>query len=304
MKLVFYKEKNFGDRLNLWLWDQLIPDVIDNDETTAFVGLGTLLNDNLPNKTRKAYRKVIFSTGVGYGSGLPKLDESYKIYCVRGLLSAQALGLPTKLAVTDGAVLVRRLLNINNRKVERFAYMPHYEMAGEGWRAVCEDLGFGYIDPRWSTEKILSLINQTEVLLTEAMHGAIVADALRIPWVPIVTNPTILAFKWQDWCSSIGLEYRPVQMKRLHHPSNKVDILSPVRLARDWSRQKQAALQLSYIAKNSRPLLSSDILIEQLTIELEEKLQQLKKDIKSGISGSQISCPVASNIPFLPDLAQ
>lgn len=282
MKLCFYKENNFGDKLNIWLWENLIPGVIDNDESTAFVGIGTLLNEHLPNKTRKAFKRVIFSTGVGYGKGLPQIDDSYKIYCVRGPLSAKALGLPTELAITDGAVLIRRLININSQKIYRFSYIPHYELAGEGWSKVCQQLGFGYIDPRWSTQKILSCINQTEVLLTEAMHGAIVADALRVPWVPIVTNPSILPFKWHDWCSSIGVEYQPVSMKRLQHPRQKIDILSPVRLARDWVRQKLVALQLAQIAKNSHPTLSSDNHIEQLTVKLEERLQQFKNDVQAG----------------------
>ena len=37
----------------------------------------------------------------------------------------------------------------------------------------------------------------------------IVADALRVPWIPLVTSPRILSFKWQDWCQSIELTYQP-----------------------------------------------------------------------------------------------
>ncbi len=282
MKLYYHKAKNFGDQLNPWLWDKLIPNILDDDQITAFVGIGTLLNEQLSQRTRKALKRVIFSTGVGYGKRVVKIDDSYKIYCLRGPLSAQALGVPTELAVTDGAILVRRVLNTNSRKVNRFAYMPHFELAGEAWKLVCEELGFGYIDPRWSTEKVLSCISQTEILLTEALHGAIIADALRVPWVPLVTSHTILAFKWQDWCQSMSVEYRPLHMKRLHHPRQKLDFVSPARLVRDWARQKLAASQLIRIAKSSHPILSSDIKIEQLTVELEGRLEQLKQDIAAG----------------------
>lgn len=286
MKLCYHKvhngKKNFGDDLNPWLWEQLISDVLDDDESTAFVGIGTLLNDNLPNRTRKACKRVIFSTGVGYGKGLPVINDSYKIYCLRGPLSAKALGVSTELAVTDGALLVRQVFKNSNRKLHRFAYMPHHELAGEGWNLVCKQLNFAYIDPGWSTDQILSSISQTEILLTEAMHGAIIADAFRVPWIPVITNPSILQFKWQDWCQSLGVEYRPVYMKRLQHPRKKIDLLSPVRSARDWIRQKKAALELTRIAKHSHPTLSSDTQIEQLTVKLEEKLQQFKNDVKAG----------------------
>lgn len=274
---------NFGDAINPWLWDKVIPNVLDDDQTTVFVGIGTLLNGKLLNRTPKAHKRVIFSSGVGYGSRrLLKIDESYQVYCLRGLLSAQALGLPNEFSVTDGAVLVRRLIKTNSHKINKFAYMPHHDLANEGWKAVCQELGFGYIDPHDSIEEVLSRINQTEVLLAEAMHGAIVADALRVPWVPVVTNKSIFAFKWQDWCSSIDVEYQPAGIERLHEPRQKVDMLSPVRWGRDWIRQKKAASQLAEIAKTARPILSNDTQIERLTVELEQRLQQFKDDIKSG----------------------
>lgn len=282
MKIHYYKEKNFGDALNPWLWNKLISELLDESDRIAFIGIGTLINENLPYLTRKARLRVIFSTGVGYAKGVPQIDESYRVYCLRGPLSAQKLGVAKNLAVTDGALLVRQFFQTNNQKIYKFSYMPHYELAGKSWELVCRDLNFGYIDPRWSVEKVLSHISQTEVLLTEAMHGAIVADALRVPWIPVVTNPTILPFKWQDWCQSIEVEYNPVRIKRLHHPRQKTDYLSGMRLARDWVRQKKAAHRLFNIANTIHPSLSSEIKSEQLFIQLQEKLQKLKDDWKAG----------------------
>ena len=287
MKLRYYKlpngERNFGDELNPWLWEKLIPGILDEDASVAFVGIGSLINNGLPQKTRYARKIVIFGTGVGYGKGVPKIDESYTIYCVRGLLSAQALGISEKLAITDGAVLIRQVFSNQSPKKYRFSYMPHYELAGKGWETVCQKLGFGYIDPRWSVEQVLSSISETEILLAEAMHGAIIADALRVPWLPITTNSSILAFKWQDWCSSIGVEYQPIRMKRLHHPKESLDILTPFRTIRDWNRQKEAAQALKQAALSRSPVLSKDSRIEMLTNQLEEKLQDFKKDVVNGL---------------------
>lgn len=287
MKLCWYKlpngERNFGDNLNPWLWDKLIPRILDNDAKTAFVGIGSLLNDGLPRRTRHARKRIVFGTGVGYGKGNLKLDESYKIYCVRGPLSAKALGLDDKAAVTDGAVLIRSVFSQVPEKKYKFSYMPHYELAGEGWAYACKELGFGYIDPRWTVERALTIMSQTEVLLTEAMHGAIVADALRIPWIPVVTNNSILSFKWQDWCSTIGIEYRPAYIDRLHHPSDKTDFLTPVRLVRDKVRQKKASEALKKIATGQQPNLSKDSKIEALTSQLEERLQEFKLDVENGL---------------------
>ena len=289
---------NFGDQLNPWLWQQLIPDLLDQDERTAFVGIGTLLNSLLPKRIPNAQRIVIFSTGLGYEE-LPTVAQSWQIYCLRGPLSAQKLGVP-KLAVTDGGVLVRRLFKPTEPKMHRFAVMPHAKSARYGnsvWASVCQQIDFGYIDPRSPVDSVLAAISQTEVLLTEAMHGAVVADALRVPWIPIMTNPNILAFKWQDWCRSLELEYQPQYVMPWDvYPRAAQGIRSSLRYSRYWlnwlkqdrgrslpqiGKKQLVATQLLRIAQ-TRPHLSRESRLEQLTVELEARLEQLRLDVASG----------------------
>lgn len=282
MKLYYYQDpkgvKNFGDDLNPWLWNKLIPDILDDDEKICFIGIGTLINSKLPLYTKGSTYRIIFGTGVGYGS-IKSLDQSYKIYCLRGPLSAKALGLSESLAITDPGILIHKVFKNKRSSKFKFSYMPHWTQAGEGWELVCQDLGFGYIDPRCSVEKVLSSLKQTDVLLTEAMHGAIIADALRIPWVPIVSHHSILSFKWQDWCMSMGIEYCPKSIRRPRNPQITQNIFSSTDYLRNWFSQKLAARELKGVAMNSSPILSENTRIDSLTNQLEEKLQQLKADI-------------------------
>jgi len=308
MHLFYYQRRdrasNFGDSLNPWLWHQLLPGVFDEDETTTFVGIGTLLNNLLPSRLPKARRIVVFSSGVGYETGLPTIDNAWNIYCLRGFLSAQKLGVPASLAVTDGAILVRRLFEPAANKTNSFAFMPHIHHANYGsatWQSICSEIGFKYIDPRWSVEQVLAAISQTEVLLAEAMHGAIVADALRVPWIPISTSARILNFKWLDWCSSIKVKYQPSYLMPLLdiYPPVARGIRSSMRASLHWlkwlkqeqfrslsiigkKQQQSVALQLNCIAQTARPVLSDEKLIEQLTVELEERLYQFKADVVAG----------------------
>ena len=215
MKLYYYKHStclNFGDDLNPWLFSKLLNGMLDDDENELLIGIGTLLNDKIPCTSKK----IIFSSGAGYGTGLPIIDDTWKIYCVRGPLTAKLLKLDNKLAIIDGAVLVKELYkSVTYTKNWKYSFMPHISTASSGgtlWRKVCEELNFGYIDPRDETEKIIQDIKSSEVLITEAMHGAIVAETFRVPWVPVVTNNEIFPFKWHDWCSSIGIEYDPVKL--------------------------------------------------------------------------------------------
>lgn len=301
MKLYYceYPEgrQNFGDALNTWLWEHLLDGILDDDPSSVFVGIGTLLNNTLPTRTQQAKQRIIFSTGAGYEKQCLRLDESYHIYCLRGPLSAQLLGVDPSLAITDGAILLRKLIEINPLpKKYKFSYMPHYDFAGDGWQNACDQQGFGYISPAWDRSKIITRIRETEVLIAEAMHGAIVADALRVPWIPVKTHPAILELKWQDWCASVGLEYHPQSPGYLYHPRSFqggwakgadsmsiVDWLaSPAKQVRDWWRQQKAAQELSELAKTVTPCLSSDACLERLETRLEEALERFKQDYCQG----------------------
>jgi len=287
MKLYFYNfgedTQNFGDDLNRWLWPKLLPGLLDDDPQATLVGIGTLLNERLTEETPDAQQRLIFSTGAGYGDGSYRPGPTDRVYCVRGPLTAQALGLPPAAAVADGAVLVRRFYRPPAGKHCAFAYMPHIEqIADQTWQSVCAELGIGYLDPRWPTERILDGIARTEVLLTEAMHGAIVADALRVPWVAVDTHPHILPFKWQDWCASVGATYKSHHIDPIWNPCPTRDALTPVRAARDRARRKTALRQIAAIMRTARPMLSRDEDIERATVRLEECLFRLEQDIRAG----------------------
>jgi succinoglycan biosynthesis protein ExoV len=283
----------------LWRPTQLLlPGAFTGEENVVFVGTGTLLNHLLPQRIASAKKVLIFSTGAGYERKLTAIPEHWRIYCVRGLLSARQLGLPAELALTDGAILVRRLWQPAAEKTSSFAFMPHIhhaKAAGTAWLEVCQQLGFQYIDPCWPVEQVLTAISQTSVLLAEAMHGAIAAEALRVPWIPIITSPRILTFKWQDWCSSVGLDYGPHYVMPLwpFYPRSARGLRSSISYGQYWlhwlsqtpwrtlyrfqgDQRDWVAAQLERIAHRGHPQLSSDSRIEHLTVALEEKLEKLQ----------------------------
>lgn len=297
MKLFHYVRRdgveNFGDRLNLWLWPQLIPDLLSMGDSTTFVGTGTLLNHRLPDRLRSDHA-VIFSTGAGYERPLRSLPETWRIYCVRGPLSAQRLGLSPETAIADGGLLIARCFHGGGEKRVPVAVMPHIHhatAAGDRWENMCQELGWGYIDPRWSVEAVLEAIDQSKLLLAEAMHGAISADALRVPWIPITTSARILPFKWRDWCASIGVPYRPQYLPPLacDYPPVAQGVRSGSRAAMHWqhcwrqgrfagSPQAIAAALLT-ISRTQTPHLSSSATLERLLARLEAQLERLQEDM-------------------------
>ena len=75
MKLMYYRDErgNFGDDLNPWLWERLLPGFLDDRDDVLLVVIGTILNHAIPAEPVK----VVFGSGVGYGN-LPILDDRWR----------------------------------------------------------------------------------------------------------------------------------------------------------------------------------------------------------------------------------
>jgi succinoglycan biosynthesis protein ExoV len=278
MKLVHFRgpngERNFGDELGPWLWERLLDGMFDDNPDELFLGIGTILNDRMPS----AARVIIFGSGVGYGKAPPSVDPTWSIYCLRGPLSADALGVSRQLAITDPGALVRLFRSPRRGSAVRreWSYMPHWRSACDDWRRVCEQIGFNYIDPRAAVDDVLDDIQRTGVLITEAMHGAICADALRVPWIPVRSTDKVLEFKWHDWCASLQLTYAPIRippvMPLWHDPTL-------FRRAKHSLRKAGAAVRLWMLALTARPMLSDETLLEGRVAALCAALAQVKADL-------------------------
>ena len=283
MKLFFCRipDGNFGDDLNPYLWPQLLPGAFDgtaeyrpkdNHATLAdphdelFVGIGTLIRRELPQTAVKH----VFGSGFGYGE--PPVDPNWHYHCVRGPLTAARLGLAPSLAITDPAVLIRLLPLPAPIKRHPVSFIPHWEMAASGdWQAVCRLAGIHYIDPRGTPEAVIADIAATDALITEALHGAIVADALRVPWTAVSSKHTILDFKWKDWCGSVGLTYAPVAVPTFWKPRPRVGGLI------NGAKRVQAAATLAYLMRAGRAQLSADGVLENRIERLVDVLERFCK---------------------------
>jgi succinoglycan biosynthesis protein ExoV len=200
---------NFGDDLNLWLWDYLLPGLRDVHSDVLLVGVGTVLN---PVLLPTGIRKLVVGSGYGYGAPPDISDrDEWDVRCVRGPLTAAKLGLPETMGIVDPAVMVADMPEFRNLpKRYRKTFIPHWESAEFGiWKEACEPAGLTYLDPRGEAKSVIASIAQSELIVAESMHGAILADAFRVPWIAVSTSRSINNFKWTDWASSVGTTYNP-----------------------------------------------------------------------------------------------
>ena len=280
MKLSYYKEEvpNFGDELNPWLWDRLLPaGFLDDDPSELFIGIGSILWNTWP---RTSLKHVIGSGYGGYTAAPDLHDGSWNVVFVRGPRTAERLGLPARTAICDSAILLRMTDLPEPAAGLDIGFMPHFESLQRGfWAEACRLAGIRLIDPRGNVETVLSEVRGCRMLVTEAMHGAIVADAVRTPWVGVRPLHSSHHTKWLDWSEALGIDLRMHDLRpssllevdmtlvrpgKMHGPNgnrlNKSLLAAPFNKALTY----MAAQRLRQIARQE-PQLSSDANIERAT---------------------------------------
>lgn len=212
MRTPFYRgaqRTNFGDELNPLLWGKLLDKGQLEAAPGALLGIGTVLNEAflavVPERPL-----IVFGSGAGYYP-LPAPD-GIEVLFVRGPKTADLILRSWGRRVdwiTDPGVLVAHLKKNLENDIP-ISFVPH-------WTTFVEDpklgerlnqIGVNLIDPTLPVESVLDLIERSRLVITEALHGAVVADAFRIPWIPVYGQHGHL-FKWIDWCASIGVTYDP-----------------------------------------------------------------------------------------------
>lgn len=291
MKLYYYRcpQPNFGDELNTWMWPRLLPGVFDERDDEIFLGIGSILFPDFPPRARK----IVFGAGYGGYTRLPRLDPNWTVYFVRGIHTARALGLPDDKGVGDAAILLRSCIDAAApEKRYKVSFIPHWESAMDGsWETVCRAAGLHYIDPRGSVEEVLDQMRASELVLAEAMHGAIVSDALRVPWIPVRPVQGHHRMKWFDWASALEIDLRPHAIP----PSNLLEAtlravggnVRQVKRVRHYGRRlrhvlsgymvERAAQRLAQLARQE-PSLSSDRAISTAHEKMLGYLEVFRRD--------------------------
>ncbi|UOK41193.1 MULTISPECIES: polysaccharide pyruvyl transferase family protein [Flavobacterium] len=234
MKLIYYScdRGNIGDELNVWLWPKIFGDkILEEGDDTAFLGIGSILleNSDYIEEASKYSKKVVFGTGVRSVSERIEMDNSWYVSFLRGPFSSLRLKQSTSDYITDGAYYVALLDKYetyrNTPKKYKISVIPYYRsMDKMDWKKLCGDLGWHLITPEtMNVEHFIQEVAASEFVISEAMHGAILADVLRVPWKRLrfyshhYEGEKVSEFKWMDWLFSIEIydnQYLEIPQKR------------------------------------------------------------------------------------------
>ena len=296
MKLYVWRDAktNFGDELNHWLMPKVFPGLFDEDEADLFLGIGSVIFDFHPRESRK----IVFGSGYGGYTALPHFDETWRFHGVRGPRTAQACGLGADSVAGDAAILLRAYRPRPSTPRKGVAFMPHWQSVERGrWAAACALAGVRLIDPADDVETILDAIEASELVIAEAMHGAIVADALRTPWIPVLPMRRAERMKWWDWAEALDLDLK----MQTAWPSSLAEALMAARGGRgdarrltqargalgagvrmvDWGFARLAAARLGQLAKTA-PMQSTDRAIDRALDRLQGHAADIRRAYPSG----------------------
>ncbi len=206
--------------------------------------------------------------------------DNWDVFFLRGPVSSNVLGFGGEKYITDPAYLIRFVDDTipdfkYREKMYEASVIPHYrQMDWVNWSVVEELTGLHLIDPRQSVEDVMSEISYSDKIFAGAMHGAIMADICRIPWVRLKMNnfpyevPLVSDLKWLDWLHSVNIH---------NDVTVRIDNVSITR----WEKQKDIFYEelISKITtiKDEKFTLSNDKVIEVKLGQLSEQVELFRK---------------------------
>ncbi len=212
MKLIKYcgiEGGNFGDDINLQLWDRLFPNLVELSGKVLLYGVGTLLD----GRHDQSVRKVVFGSGIGEShAALP--DSNWDFRWVRGPMTATEFALPADSAIGDAAILWPELIPGHDASGPVGLIPHHATWNAFDWPSVGSDAGMRVINPRQAPSDVLVQLRGCSRILAESLHGAICADAMGIPWATCILAHRFNEFKWRDWLATIERPYAPLIVDR------------------------------------------------------------------------------------------
>jgi succinoglycan biosynthesis protein ExoV len=278
--------RNFGDELNTLLWPRLLPGFLDDDPAELFLGIGSVLDA----RHNGAALKIVAGAGYGGYQAVPVLDASWIVHWVRGPRTARRLGLPEACGLGDPAMLLAVPGSGSGRSI---GFMPHFESLARGaWAEAASAAGITLIDPRDEPATILTALGHCRVLLSEAMHGVIIADALRVPWIALRPIASVHRAKWYDWAETLHLQVRfhPLAASSLperlyasplassHRGRRLLDSAGPALAGVARGRFVERAARSLAAAAAAPPQLSTDAALDRCRTRMLDRLDAVRRN--------------------------
>lgn len=198
MRIYHSRYDNFGDAIAPHYWSLVRPDIVTG-KGSWLLSFGTILHENeIANIDGPA---VVFGSAHAWGN-TPKLPERFRVIGVRDIGTARRLGIDESKVINDPLYYLATMMQ--PEPTGPVYYMPHREEMRLLPRGFGNFIGMPVIDPTEDPMTIVDTIRCASGLVTGSLHGAICADAFRVPWAPCFFSSKLLGtrVKWVGWARS------------------------------------------------------------------------------------------------------
>lgn len=195
---------NFGDDINPDIFGRISGRTVrlQTDRSRPhFLGMGSILEKATEDST------VI-------GAGFLRRPEapfrvSARYVAVRGRLSRECVRAEGPVLLGDPMVLLDRVFKFAGRKTCPIGVVPHVSEVS-AFRKICPE-GVKVIDPADAPWSVIEEIAACERIMSQSLHGLIVADALEIPNIWLAPSVSMAGgdFKFLDYFSTLDSAKRP-----------------------------------------------------------------------------------------------
>lgn len=175
--------------------------------------IGSVINNSIPEEPRK----IVVGSGFGYGQALRRENlSSYRVLFTRGPITNMILDLPPAHEAIDLAYALVLMGYVQAEERNRVLVIPHHSnpcvrlLFSESNQAYYPLGDYWIMNPFANLHVVIKLISEARYVISEAMHGAIIADSLRVPWVSASFGGKVYELKWHDWLLSFGEKYSPI----------------------------------------------------------------------------------------------
>ena len=189
---------NFGDDINPTFYEQLTGARVrfaTNMNRPHLLGAGSILEKATPSS-------IIVGSGLLSPLKMP-LHSGYSVVSVRGEKTLEIINCKDSILLGDPLVLIDLLVDAPNRKIHEIGVVPHITNVQKfrseyGGRA-------HIIDPALPPFDVVAQIGACEKIMSQSLHGLIVADALKVPNVWLSPGVSMIGgdFKFIDYFSTL-----------------------------------------------------------------------------------------------------
>ncbi|MDW3211693.1 MAG: hypothetical protein R8N23_17630 [Reichenbachiella sp.] len=283
MRLCYYSDSyNVGDALNAWLWPQLFEEL----EDFHLVGIGSILSYSFlktkPELDDSRVKKIVFGSGARSEKLDFKFGLDWEIRFLRGPLSSATITKQNNNFITDSAYAIALLPQysalVTQQKKYEISLVPYFRsMKYFDWKMFTRQTGVHIIPSTLDCTTFITEVSQSKLVIAEAMHGAIIADILRVPWLRLklkahhFEQEATSEFKWSDWLLSMTLKNKTFSIQIPHHLSFTVRYF-PLFI----QRYINTKLLIRAIQRSSSKTTSYQLSIKHI---FNQKVTQLKKEV-------------------------